>query len=147
MVSFIFIVLLLLCLDVSTVLFKFKVQKKSGHQSLESCPATRHAGVKGPYSFLTSALDGGECTASCPGRTLPPRKVPQYTLDRTLTARGTDGNYKQHVQITCHDTKTSPGPLTWERRVINYHTKEPKGRQRKTHVLSSRNRSTCVGYL
>jgi hypothetical protein len=26
------------------------------------------------YSFLTSALDGGEWSASCPGRTLPPGK-------------------------------------------------------------------------
>jgi hypothetical protein len=27
-----------------------------------------------PYSFATSALDGGEWSASRPGRTLPPRK-------------------------------------------------------------------------
>jgi hypothetical protein len=28
------------------------------------------------YSFLTSALDGGECLASCPGRALCPGKGP-----------------------------------------------------------------------
>jgi hypothetical protein len=28
----------------------------------------------GSYSFLTSALDGGEWSASRPGRSLPPRK-------------------------------------------------------------------------
>jgi hypothetical protein len=28
------------------------------------------------YSFTTSALDGGEWSASCPGRALPPGKGP-----------------------------------------------------------------------
>jgi hypothetical protein len=54
-----------------------------------SCPATRHGGTWGEmrysnYSYLTSALDGGEWSASCPGRALPPRKGPPYTLDRRL---------------------------------------------------------------
>jgi hypothetical protein len=44
-----------------------------------SCPATRHGGAWGErryssYSFLTSALDGGERSASRPGRALPPGK-------------------------------------------------------------------------
>jgi hypothetical protein len=30
--------------------------------------------VYSSYSFLTSALDGGEWSASCPGRALPPGK-------------------------------------------------------------------------
>jgi hypothetical protein len=38
------------------------------------------------YSFLTSALDGGEWSASAsrPGRALPPGKEPRYPLDRRL---------------------------------------------------------------
>jgi hypothetical protein len=32
------------------------------------------------YSFLTSALDGGEWSVSCPGRALPRGKDPQYPL-------------------------------------------------------------------
>jgi hypothetical protein len=44
-----------------------------------SCPATRHGGVWRErrysfYSFLTSALDGGEWSASRFGRALPPGK-------------------------------------------------------------------------
>jgi hypothetical protein len=46
-----------------------------------SCPATRHGGAWGErrcssYSFLTSALDGGEWSASRPGRASHPRKGP-----------------------------------------------------------------------
>jgi hypothetical protein len=45
------------------------------------CPATRHGGAWGErmyssYSFLTSELDGGEWSASRPGRALPPGKGP-----------------------------------------------------------------------
>jgi hypothetical protein len=36
------------------------------------------------YSFLTSALDGGEWSASRPGRALPWGKDPRYPLDRRL---------------------------------------------------------------
>jgi hypothetical protein len=36
------------------------------------------------YSFLTSALDGGQWSASCPGRASPLGKDPQYPLDRRL---------------------------------------------------------------
>jgi hypothetical protein len=32
------------------------------------------------YSFTTSALDGGEWSASCPGRALPPGKGPQLPI-------------------------------------------------------------------
>jgi hypothetical protein len=50
-----------------------------------SCPATRHRGVWGvrrysSYSFLTSALDGGEWSASRPGRALLPGKGPQVPI-------------------------------------------------------------------
>jgi hypothetical protein len=36
------------------------------------------------YSFLTSALDGGEWSASRPGRALPWGKDPRYPLYRRL---------------------------------------------------------------
>jgi hypothetical protein len=38
------------------------------------------------YSFLTSAVDGGEWSASHPDRALPRRKDPGYPLDRRLGA-------------------------------------------------------------
>jgi hypothetical protein len=45
------------------------------------CPATRHGDAWGErryssYSFLTSALDGGEWSASRPGRALPGERTP-----------------------------------------------------------------------
>jgi hypothetical protein len=61
----------------------------------------RHAGAKGErtyssYSFLTSALGGGEWSASRPGRALPLGKDSQYQLDRMLggpqSNLGTDQN-------------------------------------------------------
>jgi hypothetical protein len=36
------------------------------------------------YAFLTSALDGGEWSASRPGRFTPQGKSPSYPLDRRL---------------------------------------------------------------
>jgi hypothetical protein len=36
------------------------------------------------YSFMTSALDGGEWSVSLPGRALPPGEGPPYPLDRRL---------------------------------------------------------------
>jgi hypothetical protein len=55
----------------------------------QSSPATSHGGAwverrYSFYSFLTSALDGGEWSASRPGRGLPRGKDPLYTLDRRL---------------------------------------------------------------
>jgi hypothetical protein len=47
-------------------------------QKLITCHTTRHGGTWGErhssYSFLTSALYGGEWSASRPGRALPPGK-------------------------------------------------------------------------
>jgi hypothetical protein len=42
-------------------------------------PMQAHLGDRrySSYSFLTSALEGGEWSASCPGRALPPGKEPQ----------------------------------------------------------------------
>jgi hypothetical protein len=57
--------------------------------SKQSCPVTRHAGAWGEwryssYSFLTSALDGSEWSASRPGRALSRLKDPRYPLYRRL---------------------------------------------------------------
>jgi hypothetical protein len=47
----------------------------------QSSPPTRHSGAWGEryssYSFLTSAPDGGEWSASRPGRALPRGKDPR----------------------------------------------------------------------
>jgi hypothetical protein len=50
-----------------------------------SCPATSHGGVWGggrysSYSYLTSAPDGGEWSASRPGRALPSGKGPPVPI-------------------------------------------------------------------
>jgi hypothetical protein len=50
------------------------------HVYFKSCPTTCHGGPWGErcssYSFSTSALNGGEWSASHPGRTLAPGKRP-----------------------------------------------------------------------
>jgi hypothetical protein len=51
----------------------------------QSSPATRHGGAWGEsrysvYSYLTSALDSGEWSASHPGRDLPPGKEPPVPI-------------------------------------------------------------------
>jgi hypothetical protein len=61
-------------------IYKFKKKKKY------SCPATRHGGTRGErryssYSFLTLALDGGEWSASRPGRALPLGKEPPVPIE------------------------------------------------------------------
>jgi hypothetical protein len=55
----------------------------------QSSPSARHGGAWGGeevqlYSFLTSALDGGEWSASRPCRALPWGKDPRYPLNRRL---------------------------------------------------------------
>jgi hypothetical protein len=60
-----------------------------GHAVKLKLSRYRHAGDKGErkyssYSFLTSALDGSEWSASLPGRALPPVKDPRYLLYRRL---------------------------------------------------------------
>jgi hypothetical protein len=56
---------------------------------LNACPSTLHIGVIGKrqysfYTFLTSALDGGQWLASRPGRALSVGKDLRYPLDRRL---------------------------------------------------------------
>jgi hypothetical protein len=63
------------------ILEKSCVIQISHYKKKQSCPATRHGGRKGErryssYSYLISALDGGEWSASRPGRALPREKDP-----------------------------------------------------------------------
>jgi hypothetical protein len=51
----------------------------------QSCPTTRHEGASkerrySSYSFSTSALNGGEWSASGPGRALVPGKRPPVPI-------------------------------------------------------------------
>jgi hypothetical protein len=52
------------------------------------------------YSFLTSAPDGGEWSASRPGRALPRRKDPQYPLYRRLSGpQGRSGRRLEEISF------------------------------------------------
>jgi hypothetical protein len=71
----------------------------------QSSPATRHGGAwrveeYSSYSFLTSALDGGEWSASSPGRALPRGKDLRYPLDRRLIRP--QNRYGHRGKILCH---------------------------------------------
>jgi hypothetical protein len=55
------------------------------NEGSKSCPTTRHGGAWGErryssYSFSTSALDGGQWSASRPGRALAPGKGPPVAI-------------------------------------------------------------------
>jgi hypothetical protein len=76
---------------------------------LKSCPATRYEGAWGEsryssYSFLTSALHGGEWSVSRPDRALPPGKVPRYPLYRRLGGPQSRSGRRDH--------KKNPLPLS-----------------------------------
>jgi hypothetical protein len=43
-------------------------------------PWSRIGGVEYIHAFLTSALDGGECSASRPARFTPRERAPRYPL-------------------------------------------------------------------
>jgi hypothetical protein len=66
-----------------------------------------HAGAKGEkyssYSFLTSALDQGEWSASWPGRALTPGKGPRYPLYRRLWPTHLIGVSGQHHGLAMHE--------------------------------------------
>jgi hypothetical protein len=74
-----------------TLYWKFQTEEKaqkrltSASLNMLSSPATSHGDAWGerrcsPYSFMTSALDGGEWSASRPGRALPPGKGPPVPI-------------------------------------------------------------------
>jgi hypothetical protein len=67
-------------------IFLFWTLEESMYKKLKSCPTARHEGTLGgggrKYSsclFLTSALDGGEWSASRPANASPPGKGPPVT--------------------------------------------------------------------
>jgi hypothetical protein len=76
-----------LCPGVKIVTFKVHYSITAHKQ--KSSPATSHAGTLGErryssYSFVTSALDRGEWSASHPSLTLPRGKDHRYPLYRRL---------------------------------------------------------------
>jgi hypothetical protein len=72
---------------------------------------THYAGAKGErkyssYSFFTSALDGGEWSASCFGHALPLGKDPQYPLDRRVGLRaGLDTEARGKILCLCQGSR------------------------------------------
>jgi hypothetical protein len=97
---------------------------KSTLKGKVSCPTTRHGGAWGErrqssYSFLNSALDGGEWSASRPGRALLPRKGPPVPLDRRLVGprAGLDAEAKRKILCPCRgsnpDRPTRSQTLYW----------------------------------
>jgi hypothetical protein len=79
----------------------------------QSSPATRHGGSCGErryssYSFLTSALDGGEWSASRPGRALPHGKDPRYPLYTRLVYLRTGLDTEVRGKILCPCRGSNP---------------------------------------
>jgi hypothetical protein len=65
----------------------------------KAVPQHTYGGVWGErmyssYSFMTSALDGGEWSASLPSHTLPSGKGPQYPLYRRLGGPHSRSGYR-----------------------------------------------------
>jgi hypothetical protein len=57
---------------------------------VKAVPLHRRESRYSSYSFMNSALDGGEWSASRPGRALPPGKGPLYPLYRRLGGPSVD---------------------------------------------------------
>jgi hypothetical protein len=68
------------------LLFMFRIRIIFKTAKLSRYMPWRHMGERrySSYSYLTSALDGGEWSASRPGRALPPGKESRYSLYRWL---------------------------------------------------------------
>jgi hypothetical protein len=89
-----------LCIFISSLASSVKDQL--GYIS-EGCFATHQAGAKGErsyssYSFLTSAPEGGEWSASRPDRALPPGKEPPVP---TVQEAGFRGKSASKAVCTC----------------------------------------------
>jgi hypothetical protein len=62
-----------------------KLSPETGCYKGKAVPQHTYGGARGErscssYSFITSALDGGEWSVSCPGRALPPGKGPPVPI-------------------------------------------------------------------
>jgi hypothetical protein len=62
-----------------------------------------------PCSFLTSALDGDEWSASRPGSVLPPGKDPWYPLDRRLGGLRAGLDTEGRGKFLCPCRGSNPG--------------------------------------
>jgi hypothetical protein len=60
------------------------------------------------YSFLTSALEGGEWSASRPGRALPPGKGPPVPFDRRWVDPRADLDAEARRKILCPCRGSNP---------------------------------------
>jgi hypothetical protein len=60
------------------------------------------------YSFLTSALDGGEWSVSRPGRALPRGKDPRYPLYRTEGGPQSRSGHRGYRKILCPCRGSNP---------------------------------------
>jgi hypothetical protein len=81
--------------------------------SKANIPATRHSGAWGErryssYSCLTSALHGGEWSASRPGRALPRGKGPRYPLYRRLGGPQSGLDTEDRGKILCPCRGSNP---------------------------------------
>jgi hypothetical protein len=81
---------------------------------VKSDPATHRGSIWGErryssYSFLTSALDRGEWSASCPGCALPPGKDPWYPCTRGWVGPRAGLDTKARGKIPCLCRGSNPG--------------------------------------
>jgi hypothetical protein len=95
---------------VCVCVYKYKQKAK------QSSPATRHGGAwgkrrYGSYSFLASALDGDEWSASRPGRALPRGKDPRYPLCRKLGGPKSRSGHRGYRKIICPCRGSNPDCL------------------------------------
>jgi hypothetical protein len=90
----------------------------------ESCPATRHEGAWeerrcSSYSFFHLALDGGEWSASRPGRALLPGKGPPLPI-------GQEAGWAPEsvwAQRLAEKSSASAGDRTWAPYTLKYATR------------------------
>jgi hypothetical protein len=106
--------------------------------NVKSSPTTRHGGAWGvrrysSYSFSTSALDGGEWSASCPGRAFTPGEStggwvdPRAGLDTEARGnilwprRGSNPDRPVVQPVVRHYTTwANPSPVMWQEPVFTH---------------------------
>ena len=60
------------------------------------------------YSSMTAALEGGEWSATRPGRTLPPRKDPIPILQEAVAPQGRSGRAEHFVHTGIRSRTVQP---------------------------------------